>query len=74
VREMADGIMLVTEDEIKATVRFLLTRLKILVEPSGAAAAAAVLHRKLPAGIKKVGVLITGGNVDLDALAEICVG
>jgi threonine dehydratase len=74
VREMADGIMLVTDDEIKATVRFLLTRLKILVEPSGAAAAAAVLHRKLPAGIRKVGVLITGGNVDLEALAEICAG
>lgn len=73
-QEMVDGILLVTDDEIKATVRFLLTRLKIVVEPSGAAAAAAVLHRKLPAAVKKVGVLITGGNVDLDALAVICAG
>jgi hypothetical protein len=31
-----------------------------------------VLHRKLPPEVKKVGILITGGNVDLDALAEIC--
>jgi threonine dehydratase len=72
VQPMVDKIALVSDEEIKATVRFLLTRLKIVVEPSGAAAAAAVLHRKLPPEVKKVGILITGGNVDLDALAEIC--
>lgn len=74
VRQMVDGILLVSEEEIKSAMRFLLTRLKIVVEPSGAAAAAAVLNRKVPVGVKKVGVLITGGNVDLDALAEICAG
>ncbi|HTU47788.1 MAG TPA: threonine/serine dehydratase [Bryobacteraceae bacterium] len=72
VRAMAEGVLLVSEAEIKATVRFLLTRMKLLVEPSGAVAAAAVLHNKLPRGIGTVGVIISGGNVDLDVLADIC--
>jgi threonine dehydratase len=50
--------------------RFLLERMKILVEPSGAAAAAAVLFHKLPAGIRSVGVILSGGNVDLEVLAS----
>ncbi len=72
VRSMVESVLLVTEDEIKATVRFLLTRMKMLVEPSGAVAVAAVLHGKLPRGIRTVGILVSGGNVDLDALAGIC--
>jgi threonine dehydratase len=38
--------------------------MKILVEPSGAASAAAVMLRKFPPGIPKVGVILSGGNVD----------
>lgn len=72
VQAMAEGVLLVTDEEIKATMRFLLTRMKMLTEPSGAVAAAAVLHRKLPAGIRSVGVVISGGNVDLDVLSGIC--
>lgn len=72
VRAMAEGVVLVTEDEIKATMRFLLTRMKMLVEPSGAVAAAAVLHKKLPREIHSVGIILSGGNVDLDVLAGIC--
>lgn len=72
VRAMAEGVILVSEEEIKATMRFLLTRMKLLVEPSGAVAAAAVLHGKLPRGIRSVGVILSGGNVDLDVLAAIC--
>jgi threonine dehydratase len=72
VRSLAEGVLLVTEEEIKASVRFLLTRMKLLTEPSGAVAAAAVLHRKLPAGIGSAGVILSGGNVDLDVLADIC--
>lgn len=72
VQAVVDGVVLVSEEEIKATVRFLLTRMKLLVEPSGAVAAAAVLHRKLPAGVGPVGVILSGGNVDLDVLADIC--
>ena len=72
VRELADGVLLVSEDEIKETVRFLLSRMKILTEPSGAAAAAAVLHRKLPVSTGSVGVILSGGNIDFGVLAAIC--
>jgi len=72
VQEMAEGVLLVSEEEIKATMRFLLTRMKMLTEPSGAVAAAAVLHGKLPTDIRSVGVIISGGNVDLDVLSDIC--
>ncbi len=72
VRAMAEGVLLVSEDEIKTTMRFLLTRMKMLTEPSGAVGAAAVLHRKQPRDVRHVGILVSGGNVDLDALADIC--
>ncbi|HEY3457295.1 MAG TPA: threonine/serine dehydratase [Bryobacteraceae bacterium] len=72
VRALADGVVRVSEEEIKASVRFILSRMKLLTEPSGAVAAAALLHKKLPATLKSVGVVLSGGNVDLDALAQIC--
>jgi threonine dehydratase len=71
VQAMAEGVVLVSEEEIKAAVRFVLTRMKLLVEPSGAVAAAAVLHRKFPSEIASIGVIFSGGNVDLDVLADI---
>jgi len=71
IRELAEDILLVSEDEIRAAVKFLITRMKILVEPSGAVPAAAALFRKLPAGISRVGVILSGGNVDFDQLAEM---
>ena len=71
IRESAEDIVLVSEDEIRAAVKFLLTRMKILVEPSGAVSAAAALFRKLPAGVKQVGVILSGGNVDFDQLAGL---
>jgi threonine dehydratase len=70
VKALAERIVLVTDDELRATVKFLLLNLKILVEPSGAAAAAAMLFRKLPEGIGRVGVVISGGNVDFEELAK----
>ncbi len=70
VRHLAERIVLVSDQELRETVKFLLLELKILAEPSGAAAAAAVLFRKLPDGIGSVGVLISGGNVDFDELAK----
>ncbi len=68
VQRLVEDVILVSEDEIRATLLFLLERMKILVEPSGAVAAAAVLFGKLPAGIGRVGVVVSGGNVDLDFL------
>ncbi len=68
IRALAEGILLVTEEEIRAAAKFLLLRLKILVEPSGAVPAAAVLFRKLPPGIRSVGIILSGGNVDFEDL------
>jgi len=48
VSELVEEVLLVSEDEIKAAVRFLLSRLKLLTEPSGAVPAAALLHKKIP--------------------------
>ena len=64
-----ERVVLVTEDEIRAAVKFLLARLKILVEPSGAVGAAAALYGKLPAGLGRVGIILSGGNVDFELLA-----
>jgi len=69
IRDLVEQILLVTDDEIRLAVKFLLTRLKILVEPSGAVGAAALLCGKLPRGIGKVGVILSGGNMDLEQLA-----
>ena len=66
-----ERILLVSEGEIRATMRFLLERVKILVEPSGAVALAAVLFGMLPKGIKSAGVVLSGGNVDIDFLKTL---
>lgn len=71
VHRMVDGFFTVTEDEIKTAMKFLLERMKILVEPSGAVAAAAVLFGKLPADVQNVGVVVSGGNVDWDVLRTL---
>jgi threonine dehydratase len=71
LRRNLEAILLVTEDEIRAAMRFLLERVKIVVEPSGAVGVAAVLSGKLPAGIRKAGVIISGGNTDLEFLRTL---
>jgi len=70
LQRFVERVVLVTEDEIRAALKFLLLRLKILVEPSGAVPAAAVLFRKLPPEIRSVGVVLSGGNVDFEDLAR----
>jgi threonine dehydratase len=66
----AEDVLTVSEDEIVEAMRFLLFRMKLLVEPTGAVAAAAALFGKLPKELGRVGVIISGGNVDPDALAR----
>ena len=69
LQKNVERVVLVSDDEIRTAVKFLLTRLKILVEPSGAVGAAAALSGKLPAGLGRVGIVLSGGNVDFDLLA-----
>ncbi|MDQ3949058.1 MAG: pyridoxal-phosphate dependent enzyme, partial [Gemmatimonadota bacterium] len=72
VRRYVDDVVLVTDEEIASGVRALLSRAKLLAEPAGAAAVAAVLARRLPlqAGERVVAV-VSGGNVDLPKLKEM---
>jgi len=63
VNELVEDILLVTEDEILGAMEFIKTRMKLVVEPSGAVSAAAVLSHKLPPGIRRVGVILSGGNI-----------
>ncbi len=70
LQQTAEDVLLVTDDEIIETIKFLLFRCKLLVEPSGAAAAAAVLTGKLPRDVKRVGVILSGGNIDGDLLSQ----
>lgn len=71
VQKLAEDVLTVTDEEIIETLRFFLFRMKILVETSGATAAAAVMFHKLPADINRVGVVLSGGNIDPDQLQSV---
>ena len=71
VRDGVDDIVLVSEEEMRAAMRFLLLRLKLVVEPTGAVPAAAALFGKLRPFGKRVGLIISGGNVEPSVLCEV---
>ncbi len=63
-----EAVLTVSEDEIVAAMRLIWTRMKIVVEPSSAIALAAVLRNRPLFEGRRVGVILTGGNIDLDRL------
>ena len=63
-------ILLVSEDEIKAALRLVYERMKIIIEPSCAVPLAAVLKNADLFKGKKVGIILTGGNVDLSKFKD----
>lgn len=67
IQKNVDEIVTATEEEMLAALRFVWERFKIIIEPSCAVPVAPVLHRNLDLAGKRVGIIITGGNVDLDA-------
>lgn len=71
VQQLAEDVLTVSDEEILETLRFVLTRMKLLVETSGVCAAAAVMFKKLPADVQRVGVVLSGGNIDPDQLATV---
>lgn len=70
LQKTAEDVLTVSDEEIIETIKFFLFRMKLLVEPSGAAAAAAVFSGKLPRDTKRVGVVVSGGNIDADLLSQ----
>jgi threonine dehydratase len=74
IQRFVDDIVTVSDEQLKATMRFFAERMKIVVEPTGCLAAAAALHGVVPVAGKKVGILISGGNVDLGRFAQLVAG
>lgn len=71
VSRLATGVVTVADDEIVRAMAFAFERLKLVLEPSGATALAALLEGRLPAAGRRVGVILSGGNVDLGRFAHL---
>ena len=65
IREKVDQIITVSEQEIVNAMQFVWERMKLVVEPSGAVSLAGVLSRQIELESKRVGIIISGGNIDL---------
>ncbi|MBN9093398.1 threo-3-hydroxy-L-aspartate ammonia-lyase [Pandoraea pnomenusa] len=74
IRSLVDDILTVTDDELVKTMQFFASRMKIVVEPTGCLAAAAVLQEKIDVRGKRVGILLSGGNVDMARFAKLTLG
>ncbi len=68
IREQVDQIVTVSEDSIIAAMRMVWERMKIIIEPSSAVPLGAILEGKIDLRNQRVGILISGGNVDLEKL------
>jgi len=73
VRALCAGVVTVTDEELRAAMRFAFERLKLVIEPSGAAALAAALTGRVDMRGKRVGLTISGGNVDAATFARLIV-
>jgi threonine dehydratase len=71
IRENVKEIITVTDEEILKAMRMLWERMKIIVEPSGAVPFAALLKKKELFAGQKIGIIISGGNVDLDKIGKL---
>ena len=68
IQRYVDDIVTVSEEAIVSAMRTMWETMKIIIEPSAAVPYAAILERVVDVGGKRVGIILTGGNVDLDAL------
>ena len=71
IRSLVSDVVAVSDEMLVETMRFFLERLKMVAEPTGCLSAAAVLHGLVPAAGKRVGVIVSGGNVDSTVLARL---
>ena len=70
-RRLVDEVVTVSDAELVAALAFALERMKTLLEPTGALALAALLAGKLAVEGRRVGAILSGGNVALERLAEL---
>jgi threonine dehydratase len=73
IQRLVDDIVTVSDAQLVETMKFFAERMKMIVEPTGCLAAAAALQGVYPVAGKKVGILISGGNVDLARFAKLVV-
>ena len=71
VQQLAHGVTTVTDNEVKDAMRFLLLRMKLLVEPTGAVPVAYLLRNHAELRQQRVGVILSGGNADPALVAEV---
>ncbi len=74
IQRLVEAIVTVSDEQLVATMRFFAERMKIVVEPTGCLAAAALLEGVVAAPGQRVGVIVSGGNVDLARYARLLVG
>jgi threonine dehydratase len=72
IQRYVDDIVTVSEEAIVSAMRTIWETMRIIIEPSAAVPYAAILERVIDVGGKRVGIILTGGNVDLDALPWNC--
>src|SRR4029077_12532479 len=68
IQRYVDDIVTVSEEAIASAMRTIWETMKIVIEPSAAVPYAAIADNKIDLAGKRVGIILTGGNVDLDAL------
>ncbi|MEU1299660.1 threo-3-hydroxy-L-aspartate ammonia-lyase [Streptomyces shenzhenensis] len=73
-RRLLDGIVLVSDDQIREAMRFAFERMRTVVEPSGASALAALLAHRIDPLPRRIGVVVSGGNIDVRRFAELLDG
>ena len=71
IRRRVDDIVTVSDAQLVDTMKFFAERMKMVVEPTGCLGAAAAMHGAYPVAGKRVGILISGGNVDLSRFAAL---
>jgi threo-3-hydroxy-L-aspartate ammonia-lyase len=71
IRQLVDDVITVNDTELVETMRFFVSRMKLVVEPTGCLAAAAVCQNKVERSGRKVGILVSGGNIDVPRFAEL---
>jgi threonine dehydratase len=73
IQRYVDAIALVSDAEIVAALRLVLTRMKLVIEPTAAVGVAAVLQGRIPPEARRVGVVLCGGNVEPALLAQLLI-
>jgi threonine dehydratase len=72
IQQYVDDIMTVSEEAIVSAMRTIWETMKIVIEPSAAVPYAAIIENKIKIRGKRIGIILTGGNIDLDALPWSC--